>query len=137
MKILVDTSVWVDFFNGVASSPRFALRKLIEMEEEIFISGYILAETLQGFKDDREFEWAKSHLLKVPILDMPLPEAYIEASQIYRNCRKKGLTIRKTADCLIAQTALTHDAFLLHNDKDFDRIAMVCNLHIFPVKRIH
>ena len=132
MKILVDTSAWIDFFNGISSPPRISLRKLLEAEEEVCISSYILAETLQGFRDDREFEDAKRHLLHLPILDLALPELYISAARLYRTCRKQGLTIRKTADCLIAQTAIEHGVPLLHNDKDFDRIASVSSLQIFP-----
>ena len=132
MKILVDTSVWIDFFNGVSSVPRVSLRKLLEAEEEVCISSYILAETLQGFKNEREFEAAKRHLLYLPILDLTNPESYISAAQLYRTCRKRGVTIRKTADCLIAQTAIEHGVPLLHNDKDFDRITSVSSLQIFP-----
>jgi predicted nucleic acid-binding protein len=132
LKILVDTSVWIDFFNGVSSAPRVSLRKLLEAEEEVCIPSYILAETLQGFKNEREFEAARTHLLHLPILDATTPEKYISAAQPYRTCRKRGVTIRKTADCLIAQTAIEHGAPLLHNDKDFDRIASVNSLQIFP-----
>ena len=132
MKILVDTSVWIDFFNGVSSVPRVSLRKLLEAEEEVCISSYILAETLQGFKNEREFEAAKRHLLYLPILDLTNPESYISAAQLYRTCRKRGVTIRKAADCLIAQTAIEHGVPLLHNDKDFDRITSVSSLQIFP-----
>ena len=131
MKILVDTSAWIDFFNGISSSPRVSLRKLLEAEEEICISNYILTETLQGFKDDKEFKAAKKHLLNLPILGLAFPELYISAAQLYRTCRKRGITIRKTADCLIAQTAIEHGVPLLHNDKDFDRIASVSSLQIF------
>ena len=132
MKILVDTSVWIDFFNGVSSPARMTLRKLLEMEEEVCISSYILTETLQGFKDNREFESAKRNLLHLPIFILAEVESYVKAAQLYRTCRKQGLTIRKTADCLIAQTAIEHDVPLLHNDKDFDRIASVTRLQIFP-----
>ena len=132
MKILVDTSVWIDFFNGLSSAPRLSLRKLLEAEEEVCISNYILVETLQGFKDDREFEAARTHLLHLPILALTQPESYISAARLYRTCRKQGITIRKTADCLIAQTAIEHGVSLLHNDKDFDRIASVSRLQIFP-----
>lgn len=58
---------------------------------------------------------------------------YISAAQLYRLCRKKGLTLRKTADCLIAQTAIEYDVPLLHKDKDFDRIASVSELKIFAM----
>ncbi len=132
MKILVDTSVWIDFFNDVSSLPKIALHNLLQAEEDICISDYILTETLQGFKDDKEFEAAKRHLLNFPIYRLKVPESYIHAAQIYRACRKKGVTIRKTADCLIAQTAIEFRLFLLHNDNDFDRIASICNLRILP-----
>ena len=132
MKILVDTSAWIDFFNGIPNSPRVSLRKLLEAEEEVCISNYILTETLQGFKDDKEFKAAKKHLLNLPILGLAFPELYISVAQLYRTCRKRGITIRKTADCLIAQTAIEHGVPLLHNDKDFDRIASVSSLQIFP-----
>jgi hypothetical protein len=132
LKILVDTSVWIDFFNGVSSVPRVYLRELLEAEEEVCISNYILAETLQGFKDNGEFEAARTHLLHLPILKLTTPELYISAAQLYRTCRKRGITIRKTADCLIAQTAIEHGVPLLHNDKDFDQIASLSGLQIFP-----
>jgi predicted nucleic acid-binding protein len=89
LKILVDTSAWIDFFNGVSSAARVCLSKLLEAEEEICISNYILAETLQGFRDDDEFERAKAHLLHLPILSLTTTELYISAAQLYRTCRKR------------------------------------------------
>ncbi len=130
MKILVDTSVWIDFFNGIPSQPKILLHDLLHSEEAICISDYILTETLQGFKDDKEFETAKTHLLKFPVYSLKSPESYIHAAELYRTCRKKGLTIRKTADCLIAQTAIEHKLFLLHNDSDFEQIASICELRM-------
>lgn len=132
MKILVDTSVWIDFFNGVSSPSKIALHNLLQVEENICISDYILTETLQGFKNDKEFEAAKRHLLNFPIYRLNVPQSYIQAAQLYRACRKKGVTIRKTADCLIAQTAIEHELLLLHNDNDFDLITSICNLRILP-----
>jgi predicted nucleic acid-binding protein len=132
LKILVDTSVWIDFFNGVPGAPQMCLRNVIEAEETVCISPYILTETLQGFKDDKEFEIARANMLQLPILDLKTPESYIGAAELYRICRKRGLTIRKTADCVIAQTAIEHGVALLHNDKDFDQIASVSPLKIYP-----
>jgi len=106
--------------------------KLIEAEEDVCISNYILAETLQGFRYDREFEAAKKHLLHLPILSLAQSEIYIRTAQLYHACKKQGLTIRKTADCLIDQTAIEYDVPLLHNDKDFDCIASTTHLQIFP-----
>ena len=129
--ILVDTSVWIEFFNGADSLAVRSLEELIEGEEELFISEYILAEVLQGFKKDRDFELARRYLLSFPICLLKGFDSYIRVAQIYRRCRKKGVTIRKTADCIIAQTAMENDLLLLHDDSDFDRIASVCPLAIY------
>lgn len=123
MEILVDTSVWVDFFNGVKSAASTTLINLIDEEESICISDIILAEALQGFKRDEDFESARAHLLLFPVYSLRSPDGYLKAAQLYRICRKKGITIRKTIDCLIAQTAIDHGLTLLHSDNDFDRIA--------------
>jgi len=58
-------------------------------------------------------------------------ESFAQAAQLYRNCRTKGITPRSTIDCLIVQIAIEHDLFLLHNDKDFERIAEVIELRIY------
>jgi predicted nucleic acid-binding protein len=129
--ILVETSVWIGFFNGVDSLAVRSLVELIEGEEDLFISEYILAEVLQGFKKDRDFELARRYLLSFPICFLKGFDSYIRVAQIYRRCRKKGVTIRKTADCIIAQTAMENDLLLLHDDSDFDRIASVCPLAIY------
>jgi len=129
--ILVDSSVWIGFFNGTEGSAVSALEKLIADEEEVYLSEYILTEVLQGFRGDREYEAARRCLLRFPIARLRDKDSYIEAAQIYRQCRKQGITIRKTADCLIARTAIENDLFLLHKDNDFDLIASVCPLKIY------
>ncbi len=129
--ILVDTSVWIDFFNGINSVVVRLLEDLIKSEEETCISKYILTEVLQGFKNDREFESARKHLFQFPIYSLKGIHSYIQAAQIYRRCRKEGITIRKTADCIIAQTAIENKLILLHDDSDFDRIASICPLRVF------
>lgn len=131
MEILVDTSVWVDFFNGINSPGTGSLQEMLEAEDPICISDVILAETLQGFRNNDEFESVKTHLLHFPIYSLQSPEGYIRAAQLYRTCRKKGVTIRKTIDCLIAQIALDHGLILLHQDNDFDKIASVSGLRVF------
>ncbi len=112
MEILVDTSIWVDFFNGIDSPGAKGLHKMIADEESVCISDIILAETLQGFRSDAEFETAKTHLLRFPVYALQSPEGYVRAAWLYRACRKEGITVRKTVDCLIAQTALDHSLSL-------------------------
>jgi predicted nucleic acid-binding protein len=129
--ILVDTSVWIGFFRGVDSPAAHSLEKLIDGEEDLFISEFILAEVLQGFKKDRDVELARRYLLEFPIALLKGFDSYIRAAQIYRTCRKRGVTVRKTADCIIAQTAIENDLLLLHDDSDFDRIASVWPLEIY------
>lgn len=130
MEILVDSSVWIDFFNGVPSRPEKILHDLLEAEDPLCLTDVILTETLQGFRDDRDFESAKYHLLSFPVYSLGTPEAFIGAAQLFRRCRKRGLTIRNTIDCLIAQTAIEHGLILLHKDSDFDQIATVSDLRI-------
>lgn len=131
MEILVDTSVWIDFFSGINSAGAGSLSEMLEVEDPICISDVILAETLQGFRNNEEFESAKTHLLHFPIYSLQSPEGLIRAAQLYRTCRKEGITIRKTIDCLIAQIALDHGLILLHQDNDFNRIATVSGLRVY------
>lgn len=131
MAILVDTSVWIGFFNGVASDRVRILEELIEADEDIVLSDLILTEILQGFKFDEEFAAARDHLLSFQICTLSGVESYIKAAQIYRECRKKGITIRSTTDCLIAQTAIEYGLILLHEDHDFELIASACPLALF------
>ena len=93
---------------------------------------------LQGFKQDRDFELARQHLLRFPIYSLYSPDSYIQAAQLYRKFRQQGITIRKTIDYLIAQTAIENKLAILHDDNDFNRIAGVCPLKIYHKKiRMH
>jgi len=131
LMILVDTSVWINFFNDVEILTVGFLEELIESEEDLCISEYILTEVLQGFKQDRDFKLARQQLLNFPVYFLNGVDSYIKAAQLHRKCRNLGITIRKTADCIIAQTAIENQLLLLHNDADFDRIASCCPLRIY------
>jgi hypothetical protein len=126
--ILVDSSVWIDFFKGSNTDPVQILERLLQEEEDLSLSDYILTEVLQGFKKDTDFERARKYFLLFPIYSLSSPDSYIQAARIYRRCRQRGITIRNTMDCLIAQTALENDLVLLHDDSDFDRLAEVIPL---------
>ena len=129
--ILVDTSVWVDFLRGEDSPHRRALHRLIEDEEDISITGIILTEILQGIKNDRDFQTTKECLLEFPIYGPKGIETYIRAAQLYRDCRKKGKTVRKTVDCIIATICMENDLTLFHKDGDFDLIGSCTTLKIY------
>ena len=116
--ILVDTSVWIDFFAGRDLPHVARLEQSILDNEDLALSGIILTEILQGIRDDTTY-WCVRRYLSALIM-LPMPESvFVRAADIYRKLRKQGITIRKTNDCIIAATALEHHCQLLHNDKDF------------------
>ena len=131
--ILADTTVWIDFFKGTHSILRKRLHQLIEQEEELCLTSIHVREILQGIRSDVEFERTKRYLLSFPIFLMQDIETHLHAARIYRSCRKRGKTVRKTVDCLIAAVAIENDLTLFHNDRDFDSIASCTSLKVYSV----
>lgn len=120
--ILVDTSVWIDFFAGRDLPHVTTLERLILDNKDLALCGIILTEILQGIADDATHRRVRRYF--GPLIFLPMSEAvFVRAADIYRKLRKQGITIRKTNDCIIAATALDHHCQLLHNDKDFSPIA--------------
>ncbi len=120
--ILVDTSVWIDFFAGRDLPHVATLEQFILDNEDLALCGIILTEILQGIADDATHRRVRRYLS--PLIMLPMHEAvFVRAADIYRKLRKQGITIRKTNDCIIAATALDHHCQLLHNDKDFASMA--------------
>jgi predicted nucleic acid-binding protein len=119
--VLVDTSVWVDFFAGKDLPHVERLERLIAEGEDLCICGIVLAEVLQGIRDDRQHRKTRQYLDDLLYLDLP-KEVYLKAADIYRSLRSRGVTIRNTVDCLIAAACIQHGATLLHNDRDFGAI---------------
>jgi len=127
--VLVDTTVWIDFFID-RNEPHVAmLQELIENEEDLSLCGVILAEVLQGIRTDTDFNKTKEYLDDLIFLPMR-KTTFLRAAEIYRSLRKKGITIRKPVDCMIASVSIEYDIPLLHNDRDFDHIAGHSNLRI-------
>jgi predicted nucleic acid-binding protein len=118
LVLLVDSSVWIDYFNGESSLQTDYLDRALG-EENIIIGDLILAEVLQGFRSKKDFETAQIALLKFPYLSMVGLEIALQSAQNYRFLRAKGITVRKTIDCLIATFCIEHNISLLHNDRDF------------------
>ena len=128
--VLVDTTVWIDFFNTRENS-KYAdiLNQLIEeVEYTICICPIIYQEILQGIRDDKTFEEIKSVLQNFIMVNTPILTVADYAIDLYRNLRKKGITIRKPYDCLIASYAILEDMYLLHNDADFKQMENNCKL---------
>jgi predicted nucleic acid-binding protein len=117
--LVVDTSVWIDYFNGVENSQTDFLHLALE-NTPILIGDLILAEVLQGFRRDPDFEKVRRTLGKFMQASMVSPALAVQSARNYRLLRQKGITIRKTIDSLIATYCVENDHQLLHNDSDFD-----------------
>ena len=122
MRVLVDTSAWVDFLNGHPSPEGSALARLIREEADVVTCGVVVAEILQGLRRPATRDEIQGHLLDMEWLTPREPETYLEAARVYRELRSRGMTIRSTIDCLIATLAAEHDVLLLSKDRDLELI---------------
>ena len=129
MIVLVDTTVWIDFFLARSLPHVTVLENLIKNRDDISICGIILAEVLQGIRRDTEFR--KTRELFSTMIYLPMPyTVFLKSAEIFRKLRKKGITVRKPVDCMIAAVAIDNDIPLLHNDKDFKPIGKHCGLKL-------
>lgn len=131
--ILIDSSAFIEFLNRSGAPCDQAIEQLIRNDADCAIADVVLTELLQGIKNDREFKTVCDSLATFPLLSLKGSSSYIQAAELYRKCRKKGLTVRSTVDLLIAQTAIEHNAILLHNDRDFEAIATVSSLKLYTL----
>jgi predicted nucleic acid-binding protein len=129
--IVVDTTVWIDFFNGTGTPKDHHLQQLITAGRSLAHTDLIFCEILQGIREDVAFERTRGLLLLYPILRIERLATFEHAAQIYRTCRRRGLTVRKTIDCLIAALCIDEDVELFHKDSDFDAIARVAPLRVY------
>ena len=116
--LLVDSSVWIDYFNGVATPQTDYLHAILS-QREIVVGDIILAEVLQGFRSDADFEAARgalSRFRQVRMLDVDLA---VQSARHYRALRRLGVTVRKTIDCFIATYTIAYEHQILHSDADF------------------
>lgn len=117
--LIVDTSVWVDYFNGIENSQTDFLNTILD-KTPILIGDLILTEVLQGFRHDPDFEKVRLVLGKFTQTNMVDTDLAVQSARNYRLLRQKGITVRKTIDSLIATYCIENEHELLHNDNDFD-----------------
>ena len=130
--ILVDTSVLIDFLKGFQTEGRDKFEVVLHRKIPFGITSFILQEVLQGAASEKEFLLLKKYLLSQKFYHPKDPvDSFARAARIYMDCRKQGITIRSTIDCIIVQTALEHDLFLLHNDNDFNVMAKVVPIKLY------
>lgn len=131
--ILVDTSVWIDYFNGVSNEQTDSLDDILS-NQSVLIGDIILTEILQGFDSDSDFQKVKEALDPLDCVHLGGKSLAVKAASNFRYLRSKGITIRKTVDMLIGSWCIEHEVELLHNDKDFDQMAKQLPLNLTDKK---
>lgn len=116
--ILVDSSVWIDYFSGNNTRQAETLDKTLGVQA-VAIGDLILTEVLQGFRLDQDYKTAKKVLSKLTVFELLGKDMAIKSAENFRALRKQGITIRKTADVIIASFCIEHGLPLLFSDKDF------------------
>ncbi len=117
--ILIDSSVWIDYFNGIPTWQTDLLDNYLS-NVPVVIGDLILTEVLQGFRSNKDYETAKTFLNALPFRQMGGYDVAIQSAQNYRLLRKAGVTVRKTIDIIIATFCIMEGLTLLHDDRDFD-----------------
>ena len=116
--ILVDSGVWIDYFTGIDNKQTATLDKTLGVQS-VAAGDLILTEVLQGFRHDRDYRTAKALFDNVTIFEMLGRDMAIRSAENFRTLRKKGITIRKTADVIVASFCIKQKIPLLFSDKDF------------------
>lgn len=117
--ILVDSSVWIDYFRGVATPQSDRLDALLGVEP-VAVGDVILTEVLQGFTSERAFERALRLMTSLSVVEIGGSQIAIQAARNYRTLRARGVTVRKTIDTLIATRCIENNHALLYSDRDFE-----------------
>lgn len=127
--ILVDSSVWIEYFRGSITRQTEKLDQLLGYEP-LAIGDLILTEVLQGFGDERAFNEAKKMLTALTVVELGGQEIAIQAARNFRALRHRGVTVRKTIDTVIATRCIESGYDLLHNDRDFDPFVTYLGLRV-------
>jgi len=120
--ILVDSSVWIDYFNGIPTWQTDLLDNYLS-NVPVVIGDLILTEVLQGFRSDKDYETAETFLSALPFRQMGGYNVAIQSAQNYRLLRRAGVTVQKTIDIMIATFCIMEGLILLHDDRDFNPMA--------------
>ncbi|HSR24268.1 MAG TPA: PIN domain nuclease [Candidatus Eisenbacteria bacterium] len=129
--ILVDTSAWVEFLRATGSAVHLRLRELLQSDAALATTELVVTEVLAGARDEAHLDRLRRALLgRCELLDGHALAGYEEAAAVYRHCRRRGATVRRLNDCLIAAVAIRAGVPVLHLDQDFDQIARHCPLQV-------
>lgn len=121
--MIVDSSVWIEFFRATNSSAHQTLERLIAGEERIIVPDIVMTELLIGTTDERVAAHLERTLMQFEVEPAAPLEDALAAARIHRTCRRNGETVRSLADCYVAAMAMRLDVPVLHRDRDFEVIA--------------
>ena len=127
--ILVDSSVWIDYFKGISNRPMETLDHLLS-REPLAVGDLILTEVLQGFSHAQAFEEALKQLTSLTVIELGGRDVAVQAARNFRALRNVGITVRKTIDAIIATRCIASGHVLLHNDRDFDPFVQHLGLRV-------
>jgi hypothetical protein len=122
VRVLVDTSAWVDFLNGAPSTAAEALAELLSGDDDVCTCGIVVAEVFQGLRRDEGRDAIRRSFEDLVFLEPPEIRLYLRAAELYRELRRRGKTVRSTVDCIIAAIAEDGGCSLLAHDRDMDAI---------------
>lgn len=122
MRVLVDTSAWVEFLNGARSPHADAVDALLRGDDEPCTCGIVVAEVFQGLRRDATRKAIERSFRAMPFIEPEGPDIYLRAAEVYRRLRERGVTIRSTIDCIIAVMAEEGGCALLSRDRDLDAL---------------
>jgi predicted nucleic acid-binding protein len=126
---IVDSSVWIDYFNGNKTPQTDWLDSALG-NTPVIMGDLILTEVLRGFQDNKQFKVAKDLLLRMPFMPMVGRVIALQSADNYRSLRRRGVTVRKTIDVIIGTFCIYYQLPLLHDDKDFDPMVKLLGLKI-------
>ena len=135
--VLVDTSIWIAVLRRPSPRLRTASPRLEELVDfdDVVTCLPVVQEVLQGIDDERHYRHARGAMLSLPIVESPLRTIVVDdAVDLYRRARRAGVTIRSSVDCLIAACAIRHDLTILHDDRDYPKLARISTLRVRSLK---
>lgn len=131
--IVVDTSAWIELLRATGSPVHHELRDLLLARAPLATTEVVVLELLAGVRSDRQRDATRASLLALPVLALRGVADYERGAELYRSCRRRGLTPRQLTDVLVALCALDADADVLHADRDFDHLARAVGVRVHPV----
>ena len=132
MKVLIDTSAWIDFLNDYPSRECETLASFIAGEEELYTCGVIVAEVFQGLRRDKSRDELECLFRDLLFIEPAGIDTYLRAAEVCRHLRRKGVTVRSTVDCLIAVLAEENSCHILARDRDLEAIVASGLLKVRP-----